>query len=141
MKAKDWFKKQLDSLKDNFEFRLESLILDITENISKGMIDKNINRSELAELLKISPAAVTKILNGNANFTLKSLLALSDALDLDLKVEFKEKGAVATEIDTAEAGYQTVVDTIITTKPESYFTGVSSDWHHQKQERHWEEAA
>ena len=104
MSLKNWIKDKLELYKDDFEFRLESLILDVTENISKGMIDKNINRSKLAELLKVSPPAVTTILNGNANFTLKSLLALSDALDLDLKVEFKEKRTVATEIDTAEAG-------------------------------------
>ena len=75
--------KKLESFKDDFEFRLESLILDITDNICREMEHSEINRVELAERLNVSPPAVTKILNGNSNFTLKTLLSISDALGLD----------------------------------------------------------
>lgn len=94
MSAKDWFKNKIESFKDDFEFRLEALILDITEKICEKMNEKEINRSRFAELLNISPPAVTKILNGNANFTLKTLLSLADTLELDLKIDFKEKETV-----------------------------------------------
>ena len=142
MKVKDWFKNKLDSFKDDFEFRLESLILDVTENISKGMINKNINRSELAELLNVSPPAVTKILNGNSNFTLKTLLSLSDALDLDLKVEFKEKRTGATEITASDAGYQTAQGFIVRGRPLRSFPGVaSSGWNITEKTMPWEDAA
>ena len=134
MKAKDWFKNKLDSFKDDFEFRLESLILNVTENISKRMVDKNINRSELAELLNVSRPAVTKILNGNSNFTLKTLLSLSDALELDLKVEFKEKRTRTTEVATAETGYITAQGLVIRAKPLRFSTGVSS-WPHHHEEK------
>jgi transcriptional regulator with XRE-family HTH domain len=94
MSAKDWFKNKIESFKDDFDFRLEALILDITEKICEKMNEKEINRSRFAELLNISPPAVTKILNGNANFTLKTLLSLADTLELDLKIDFKEKETV-----------------------------------------------
>jgi len=93
MKTEDWFRKKLDSFKDDFEFRHESLILDLTENICREMKHKNINRIKLAERLNVSPPAVTKILNGNSNFTLKTLLAISDALEIDLKIDFGKKEA------------------------------------------------
>lgn len=142
MKAKDWFKKKLDSFKDDFEFRLESLILDVTENISKGMIDKNINRSELAGLLKVSPPAVTKILNGNSNFTLKTLLTLSEALDLDLSVEFKEKRTVAAGITATDVEYKTAQGFVVRGRPLRHFTGVaSSGWNIPEEEMPLEEAA
>jgi len=101
MDTKTWFKRKLDSFKDDFEFRLETLIYKITEKISEKMDQKRINRTKFAKLLQISPPAVTKILNGNSNFTLKTLLSIADALELDLKIDFKEK-QFATEVNICE---------------------------------------
>ena len=91
MGAQNWFKKKLDAIKNEFDFRLESLILDITEKISIKMKQKGINRVKLAQSLNVSPPAVTKILNGTSNFTLKTLLSLADALDFKLKIDFEDK--------------------------------------------------
>jgi transcriptional regulator with XRE-family HTH domain len=91
MKVKSWLQKKIEEFKDDFDYKLESLILNITEKISKRMSEKKINRSSLAGLLGVSPPAVTKILNGNSNFTLKTLLSISDALDMNLAVNFEPK--------------------------------------------------
>lgn len=91
----NWFKKMLDSMEDDFDFRLESKILEITETICERMKDKDISRTRLSELLSISKPGVTKILNGSSNFTLKTLLSISNALDLELNVQFKEKESIA----------------------------------------------
>lgn len=91
MKKKTWFEKMLDTVKDSFEFRFETIILDITEQIAKRMKERRINRTQLAKALDVSPAAVTKILNGNSNFTLRTLLTIGDALDLDLAIKFRPK--------------------------------------------------
>jgi len=91
MTTKSWFQKQIEALKDDFDFRLETLILNITETISEKMEKKGFNRSKFAEILRISPPAVTKILNGTSNFTLKTLLSIADALELNLKIDFEEK--------------------------------------------------
>jgi transcriptional regulator with XRE-family HTH domain len=96
MRIEDWFKQKLDSFKDDPEFRLETLLLDLTDKICKRMEQKNISRSKMADLLGVSPPAVTKILNGNSNFTLKTLLSLADVLDLNLKIDFQEKGDITT---------------------------------------------
>lgn len=93
MKTGKWFKRKMESFKDDFNFRLETLILDLTEKICIKMEQKNINRTRLSDLLNVSPPAVTKILNGNSNFTLKTLLSMSDALDLELKIDFVDKNA------------------------------------------------
>jgi transcriptional regulator with XRE-family HTH domain len=91
MKTKNWFKNKLDELKDDFEFRLEGFILNITEDICKRMKKKNINRTDLAQKLNVSRPAVTKILNGSSNFTLRTLLSIADALEFDLEIGFTEK--------------------------------------------------
>ena len=88
---KTWFEEMLDSVKDSFTFRLETIILNITEQISKRMKEKQTNRVQLAKALNVSPAAVTRVLRGNSNFTLKTLLTLGDVLDLNLEVNFTSK--------------------------------------------------
>jgi len=94
MKTEEWFKEKLEYFKEDFGFRLETLILDLTEKICEKMQQKNISRTSLSKSLSVSPPAVTKILNGTSNFTLKTLLSLADALELDLNVSFKEKADV-----------------------------------------------
>jgi len=98
MKTEKWFKKTLKSFEKDFDFRLETIILELTNKISKRMKERNINRVQLADLLNVSPPAVTKILNGTSNFTLKSLLSLADALDLNLEIDFKEKESAASKL-------------------------------------------
>jgi len=76
----NWLKKKIEEFKDDFEFRLEYIILSITEKISKTMKKKNMSRSQLADRLNVSPPAVTKILNGSSNFTLKTLFAAGETI-------------------------------------------------------------
>ncbi len=95
MKEKTWFEKMLDSVEDSFGFRLETIILDLTEQVCKRMKNKNITRTQLAEKLQVSPAAVSKVLNGNPNFTIKTLLQLADALNLNLDIKFTDRTVFA----------------------------------------------
>lgn len=91
MDAQKWYKSIVNRIKDTFDYRFETFILDVTENICRIMKNRDINRAKLAELLDISRPAVTRMLNGNPNFTLKRLLAVADALDHDLKLNLEEK--------------------------------------------------
>lgn len=96
MKEKTWFEKKLEQFENDFDFRMESIILDITEKVCEKMEQKNINRAEFAKVLGVSRPAVTKILNGSSNFTLRTLLSIADALELNLAVQFEEKETVST---------------------------------------------
>lgn len=111
MGAKSWLQAKLVSFEDDFDFRLETLIYKITEKISERMDQKRINRTKFAQLLKISPPAVTKILNGNSNFTLKTLLSIADALELDMQIDFKEK-QIATEPQLCEWNFSDLYTTV-----------------------------
>lgn len=91
MKRGKWFNNIMKEVENDFDYRLERMILELTESICQRMGELPITRSQLASKLNVSPAAVTKILDGNSNFTLKTLLSLSDALDSNLKVEFDAK--------------------------------------------------
>ena len=88
MNIEKWFEDKIKFLKNDLDFKLEELILKITENICIRMEERKLSRIKLAKKLNVSPPAITKILKGNNNFTLKTLLSLANALEQDLKVEF-----------------------------------------------------
>jgi len=91
MSPKTWLEKKIESFEDDFEYRLEGLILELTAQIAERMEEKGINRKELASTLQVSPPFITKILNGTSNFTLKTVLSLADALECTLNVNLKPK--------------------------------------------------
>lgn len=64
----------------------ERAALDITGEIYGRMEALGLTKSQLAERLGTSPAYVTKILGGEANFTLKTMARLARALDARLSV-------------------------------------------------------
>lgn len=57
------------------------------EEIFVLMERQDVTRSELARRLGTSPAYITKILRGNANFTLASMERLARALGADLRIQ------------------------------------------------------
>jgi len=108
-----WFGDLLDSYKDDFEFRLETLVFELTEQISKKLKEEKITRKQFAEKLNVTPAAVSKILNGNPNFTLSTLLAMADALKMELSIELKGKEITSPEVKRVAT---TSVDAQVETK-------------------------
>jgi transcriptional regulator with XRE-family HTH domain len=91
MKAENWFENLEDSFQDDIDYRLEKKILQITETFCELMEQKGLKKSDLAKKLNVSPAAISKILNGTPNFTLKKLLSMGDALDTELTIYFEPK--------------------------------------------------
>jgi len=67
------------------DFWTEKAILRATEEIFLAMERQAISRAELARRLGSSPAYVTKVLRGNANFTLATLARIAFALEGELK--------------------------------------------------------
>lgn len=80
------FQGLLEEAQQHDDFLIEAAILEITEAVVRRMNELAISRSELARRLGTSPAYVTKILRGSANFTLASIVKLARALDCDVSV-------------------------------------------------------
>jgi len=92
MKAEKWFAGQIEKYKDDLEFRTEGVILEFTEKIVAKMEEKNISRSALAKKLGVSKAFISKLLNGNPNLTIKSMMSIADALGCDLNLDIYPRG-------------------------------------------------
>lgn len=67
-------------------FDMEASKFDISEDIFSMMERQDVSKAKLARRLGKSRAYVTKILQGNANFTLESLVKIARALDCRLDV-------------------------------------------------------
>lgn len=63
------------------EYQLERAIVDFTEGICEIMENKGISRADLARRLGKSRAWVTKLLRGDRNLTLKTIVDVFWALD------------------------------------------------------------
>ncbi len=59
----------------------EKLIFDVTEMIEHLMEDKNISKSNLAELLGVSVSNISQMLNGTKNMTLRTVSDILFHLD------------------------------------------------------------
>jgi transcriptional regulator with XRE-family HTH domain len=83
---------RLEALVGTSEDQLENVLYDLTEAIDARMEEIGINRSQLANRLGVSRAMVTKMLRGNTNFTVRSLVELGRALDCRLSIQLPPCG-------------------------------------------------
>lgn len=91
MKLQDWFQEELRKAQDTFDYRLERLLFELAEDICRYMGEQGLTRAELASRLSCSRAYITKILNGNPNVTLKTLLRIADALGRDVTINLPQR--------------------------------------------------
>ncbi len=68
------------------DFWEEEAIISFTEDVCHAMERAGVSRAELGRRLGTSQAYVTKVLRGNANFTLKTMARLALALDSELRM-------------------------------------------------------
>jgi len=85
MKKKNWLNEKINLYKDDEDYILEGLILNITEKISRKMNDLGWSQKKLASEMNVSPPFITKLLNGSNNFTLKTIVKLSVVLKLEVE--------------------------------------------------------
>jgi transcriptional regulator with XRE-family HTH domain len=94
MEAKEWFKNQLDTYKNDAEYQTEMLQLKITEQILSIMNEKSITRTMLAEKMGCSNAYITKLLNGKENLTLRKLTEIASVLERSIEINFRPQQAL-----------------------------------------------
>lgn len=85
--------ERLREARSTAEYSLERLLLDINEQLCQLMQNRGITRSELADRLHVSKPWITKLLKGNRNLTLRSLVAVAHELGLRVDMRFAPKQA------------------------------------------------
>lgn len=68
------------------------MVLELSERVLSRIGQLGISQAELARRMGVSRPMITKLLTGDSNFQLKTLLRLSDALEMDFVADFIPKG-------------------------------------------------
>lgn len=89
------FQQILERSKKRDKFWTETAILEFTEEMTARMEQLKISNTQLAERLNVNPAFVTKLLRGNNNFTIETMVKLSRALDADLRIHMQPTGTIS----------------------------------------------
>ena len=90
MKKKS-FKELIGEAKGRDTYWAASMILDFTEGLHKIMEANGVTRSDLARRLRVSPAYITKVLRGNVNFTVDSMVRLVRAAGGEVSIRIAPK--------------------------------------------------
>jgi transcriptional regulator with XRE-family HTH domain len=99
MKTNKTFRELFDSVRQTLPYRVESLVLDFTDQIVNRMQYLHLSRSDFASRLGSSPAYVTKVLSGGTNFTLESMVKVADALDSEIQIQIVPKDSTQVWLD------------------------------------------
>jgi len=87
MTPQEKFQQQLAVLMTKPSFLTEQLLLEINEQFCRIMDEQRISRTELAERIGVKRQFITRILNGNPNITLLTLVKVATALNAKLGFE------------------------------------------------------
>lgn len=86
------FRETLNEQMKNPEFKKEWDVLEPEYQIIKAMLDarneKAMTQKQLADITGIPQADISRLENGNANPSLKTLQRLADGMGMKLKLEF-----------------------------------------------------
>lgn len=87
----DRFARMFHDFERSPDFHVEQAKVEISEQIYQAMQSRDVTPAELSRRLGTSRAYVTKILQGNVNFTVESLGKIAHALDCDFRPVFARR--------------------------------------------------
>jgi len=82
-----------ESARSNPWYYIQGAILDFTEDVVDRMSALGVSKSDLARKLECKPAYITKMLGGDTNFTLVSMVKVAMALDTEVRIHLQPKEA------------------------------------------------
>lgn len=91
MKPRDWFEKKLRQARNTVEYQTEVLVQKFLAEIVERMKEHKLTAKELATKMGISKGRISTILNGKHNMRIDTMVAIANALDMELKLELVPK--------------------------------------------------
>jgi transcriptional regulator with XRE-family HTH domain len=88
------YRQLLDRAESSPDYWREAAVIQFTEGLCRRMEEKKISKAELARRMGTSRAYITRLLGGEPNFTLGTMVKLALAVDGSLEVRIADKGVV-----------------------------------------------
>jgi transcriptional regulator with XRE-family HTH domain len=95
----DRFRQFVKRAESSVDYWVAGPITEFAEDVWRLMEEQKVSRAELARRLGTSRAYVTKLLGGNANFTLHTMTKVAMALGSTIHVHVADQKAVTRWID------------------------------------------
>lgn len=86
-------KDRLKKIRKTHAYRLEKAKLEFVRGVTRVMRHKGISNAELARRMKTSPSYITKVMRGDENFTMESLVKITDAVGGTLHIHVADSCA------------------------------------------------
>ena len=93
------YRKLLEEARASVDYWADGPITDFIEDVWRIMEEQKVSRAELARRLGTSRAYVTKLLGGNANFTMHTMTKVAMALGSAIHVHVADQKAITRWID------------------------------------------
>ena len=93
------FRQFIREAESSVDYWVDGPITEFAEDVWRLMEEQKVSRAELARRLGTSRAYVTKLLGGNANFTLQTMTKVAMALGATVHVHIADQKAITRWID------------------------------------------
>lgn len=110
--AAERFAKLGERLRKDGSLQIDEAKLELSEQIFQAMETKGISEAELSRRLNVSRAYINKVLQGDTNFTIETLVKIGIALDCEFKFEFTDNQKSAQTITAKLNGNRKQAKTI-----------------------------
>lgn len=91
MKMGNTFRALVERAQKSAAYWAAGIALDFAEEVETFMKRKKISRADLAKKMDTSAPYVSKVLRGEANFTLETMVKIAMAVDADIEVHLIER--------------------------------------------------
>lgn len=88
------YRQMFQEAEQHADYWIDGPISEFTRDLDRLMKEKEVSRAELARRMGTSRAYITKMLGGNANFTLMTMVKLAMALDGAVHIHISDRRAV-----------------------------------------------
>lgn len=106
------YRQGLEEARKSVDYWVDGPITEFAEDIWRLMEEQNVSRAELARRLGTSRAYVTKLLGGNANFTLETMTKVAMAFGCTVHVHVADQKATTRWIDEHSSEEDPAVSTL-----------------------------
>ncbi|MHB1099533.1 MAG: helix-turn-helix domain-containing protein [Burkholderiales bacterium] len=93
------FSDRLKEARASDSYWVETAKLDFALEFTRHMKEQGVSKSEMAKRLKTSPAYITKLLRGDANLTIESMVKAARALNCDFHTHIAHRNASVRWVD------------------------------------------
>jgi transcriptional regulator with XRE-family HTH domain len=89
----------LNAARETHEYRAEGASIEFTNAMVTRMREAGVSRANLARKINVNPAYISKLLRGDTNYTLDTMVKIANALESDFRCHLQPAGAKSQWLD------------------------------------------